>query len=87
LPTVVFGRFAGGLNAATQRLHDWRRARRPNADRVMPVQFNSWYPYFGEPTAEAMLAFVPVAKRLGCEAFVVDAGWYRTDEGDSAENW
>ena len=51
------------------------------------MQFNSWYPYFGEPTSDAMLALVPVAKRLGCEAFVVDAGWYRTDEGESAESW
>jgi alpha-galactosidase len=87
LPTVLFGRFAGNLNAATQRLHDYRRARRPNPDRPIPVQFNSWYPYFGEPTSDAMLAFVPTAKHLGCEAFVVDAGWYRTDEGESAEGW
>ncbi len=87
LPTVLFGRFEGGLNQATQRLHDWRRARRPDPDRVIPVQFNSWYPYFGEPTSDAMLALVPVAKRLGCEAFVVDAGWYRTDEGESTGSW
>jgi alpha-galactosidase len=87
LPTVLFGRSDGGLNVATQRLHDWRRARRPDADQPIPVQFNSWYPYFGEPTSDAMLKFVPVAKRLGCEAFVVDAGWYRTDEGESAESW
>ncbi len=87
LPTVLFGRFGGDLNAATRSLHDWRRARRPNPNRPIPVQFNSWYPYFGEPTSDAMLALVPVAKRLGCEAFVVDAGWYRTDEGELAESW
>jgi alpha-galactosidase len=34
-----------------------------------------------------MLALVPLAKRLGCEAFVVDAGWFRTDESDSAADW
>ena len=87
LPTMLFGRCDGDLNVATHRLHDWRRARRPDPDRSIPVQFNSWYQYFGEPTAEAMLALVPVAKRLGCEAFVVDAGWYRTDEGDTASEW
>jgi alpha-galactosidase len=87
LPTVLFGRTDGALNAATQRLHDWRRARRPDPDQPIPVQFNSWYPYFGEPTSDAILNLVPVAKRLGCEAFVVDAGWYRTDEGESAESW
>ena len=86
-PTVLFGRLDGDLNAATQRLHDYRRVRRPDPDRPIPVQFNSWYPYLGEPTSDAMLAFVPAAKRLGCEVFVVDAGWYRTDEGESAADW
>ena len=87
LPSVLFGRLEGDLNAATQRLHDFRRARRPDPDRPIPVQFNSWYPHAGEPTADSMLALVPVARRLGCEAFVVDAGWYRTDEGESAADW
>jgi alpha-galactosidase len=87
LPAVLFGRFPGGLNAATQRLHDYRRAHRPDPDRPIAVQFNSWYPYFGDPTADAMLPLVPVAARLGCEAFVVDAGWYRTDDGDSDADW
>lgn len=87
LPTVLFGRFDGDLNAATRRLHDWRRARRPDPDRVIPVQFNSWYAYAGDLTAEGMLAILPAARRLGCEAFVVDAGWYRTDQGESAEDW
>jgi alpha-galactosidase len=87
LPTVLFGRFEGDLNAATQRLHDYRRKHRPDPWRPVPVQFNSWYPYLGEPNASAMLALVPLAKRLGCEAFVVDAGWFRTDEDDSAADW
>jgi len=87
LPTVLFGRFDGDLNAATQRLHDYRRKHRPDPERPIPVQFNSWYPYLGEPNAAAMLALVPLAKRLGCEAFVVDAGWFRTDDDDSAADW
>jgi len=87
LPRAVFGRIEEGLNRATQALHDYRRARRPNPDRPIPVQFNSWYPYFGEPTAATMLALVPRAQRLGCEVFVVDAGWYRPDQGDSAQDW
>ncbi|HEY4167253.1 MAG TPA: alpha-galactosidase [Reyranella sp.] len=87
LPTVLFGRIAGSLNAGTQRLHDLRRALRPNPDRAMPVQFNSWYPYLGEPTAGVLMPLVPIAKRIGCEAFVVDAGWYRTDDGESEAEW
>jgi alpha-galactosidase len=87
LPTVLFGRFDADLNIATQRLHDYRRKHRPNPGLPIPVQFNSWYPYLGEPTAAAMLALVPLVKQLGCEAFVVDAGWFRTDEDDSAAAW
>jgi alpha-galactosidase len=87
LPTVLFGRFDGGFNAATQRLHDFRRAHRPDPDRLIPVQFNSWYPYPGEPSAEAMLALVPLAQRLGCEAFVVDAGWYSAEGVDVVADW
>src|SRR5262249_60878421 len=78
-PTVLFGRFDGDLNAATQHLHDYRHTHRPDPDRVMPVQFNSWYPYLGEPNAEAMLGLVPFAQSIGCEVFVVDAGWFKTD--------
>jgi alpha-galactosidase len=87
LPTVLVGRVDGSLNTATQRLHDFRRARAPNPERPIPVQFNSWYPYLGEPTAQLLLPLVPIAKRIGCEAFVVDAGWYRTDEGESDADW
>ena len=87
LPEVLFGRINGSLNIATQRLHDFRRARRPDPARPIPVQFNSWYPYLGEPTADLLIPLVPIAKRIGCEAFVVDAGWYRTDDGESDAEW
>lgn len=87
LPEVLFGRIGGSLNIATQRLHDLRRARRPDPARPIPVQFNSWYPYLGEPTADLLIPLVPIAKRIGCEAFVVDAGWYRTDDGESDAEW
>ncbi len=87
LPTMLFGRTDGDLNRVTQALHDWRRAHRPDPERPIPVQFNSWYPYFGEPTAATMLALVPQARRLGCEAFVVDAGWFRAGDDDLDVDW
>lgn len=87
LPTVLFARFEGLPDLAARRLHDHRRAHRPDPDRAIPVQYNSWYPHQGEPNAEALLPLVPLVKKLGCEAFVVDAGWYRTDEGESDAEW
>jgi alpha-galactosidase len=87
LPAVAIVRVAGGLDAATHRLHDYRRALGPDPARDVPVQFNSWYPHPGEPDLAAMLALVPLAARLGCEVFVLDAGWYTTEIEDPAENW
>jgi alpha-galactosidase len=87
LPVVLFGRFDGDLDDGTRRLHDYRRSIRPDPNRSIPVQFNSWYPHRGEPTAETMLALIPKAKRLGCEVFVIDAGWYRTDDADTDDDW
>ncbi|SKA26978.1 alpha-galactosidase [Enhydrobacter aerosaccus] len=87
LPTVLFGRFEDNLDGATRQLHDYRRAHRPDPERPMPVQFNSWYPFAGEPSAEALVPLIPTVKELGCEVFVVDAGWYRTESGESDADW
>lgn len=34
-----------------------------------------------------MKEFAEAAARLGCETFVLDAGWYTTEQEDPAENW
>ena len=87
LPTVLFGRIAGDLNHATHHLHDYRRRHRPDPDRRIPVQFNSWYPKLDALNEADMLALIPRAASLGCEAFVLDAGWFATDQGDPATGW
>ncbi len=86
LPRAIVVR-APSLDEATHRLHDYRRALGPDSTRDVPVQFNSWYPHPGEPDFDAMLELVPVARQLGCEVFVLDAGWYTTEIEDPAENW
>jgi alpha-galactosidase len=87
LPAIAFGRIEGNTNRATQALHDYRRARRPNPDRPIPVQYNTWYALKGEPTARIIRRLIPVAARLGCEAFVVDAGWFRAGDQDIVAGW
>jgi alpha-galactosidase len=88
LPDALLGCVAGDLNAATQRLHDYqRRHLRPDPDRPVPVQFNSWYPHPGEPPVATMKVFATTAAQLGCEVFVLDAGWYTTEQEDPAEDW
>ena len=87
LPTVLFGRFDGPFGNAIRKLHDYRRMHRPDPERAIPVQFNSWYPFLGEPKAKALVPLIPIVQRLGCEAFVVDAGWYRDENGESDADW
>lgn len=88
LPDALLACIPGDLNDATQRLHDYRRLHvRPDPDRAIPVQFNSWYPYPGEPPVAKMKEFVDAAVELGCELFVQDAGWYTTEVEDPQESW
>lgn len=88
LPEVIMLRAAGDLNLATQRLHDLRRRLQIRDVERIPVQFNSWYPYSGDPTSETMTALASVARDLGCEVFVLDAGWYTNDgEPQSDDLW
>jgi alpha-galactosidase len=88
LPDALLACVPGDLNAATRRLHDYRRRRlRPDNDRSIPVQFNSWYPYQGEPPVDKMKEFASTAVELGCEVFVLDAGWYTTETEDPDEWW
>lgn len=84
---MLLGCVAGDLNAATHRLHDYGRRQRPNPERPLPVHFNSWYPYQGEPPVAKMQEFAVAAADLGCETFVLDAGWYTTEVENPDETW
>ncbi len=86
LPETVFGRVAGDLNSATQRLHAWRRAHRLAPARPIPVQFNSWYSHYEELSTDAMLRMIPLVRDLGCEGFVIDSGWFGADDADAASS-
>ena len=87
LPDMLLGCVAGDLNAATRTMHRYLRHRRPDPERVIPVQFNSWFPYQGEPTVDTMKAYAERASVLGCEVFVLDAGWYTTRTENPDDGW
>ncbi|MEA2594797.1 MAG: alpha-galactosidase, partial [Thermomicrobiales bacterium] len=87
LPTAVIGCVPGDLNAATHRLHDLRRRRRPNPDRPVPVHFNTWYPATEHIPVDRAKEFVPQAAALGCESLVLDAGWFRKELPVEGDGW
>lgn len=87
LPAAILGCVPGDLNAATQRLHDLRRARRPNPDRPVPVHFNTWYPAVEFIPFERAKEYAHHAADLGCELLVVDAGWFRKEVEVEGDGW
>lgn len=87
LPQVLLGFEHGTPDAAVRRLHDWWRARRPDPDRPVPVQFNTWYACDEAVDEAGVLALIPQAAALGCEVFVLDAGWYATQAHAPQANW
>jgi alpha-galactosidase len=48
-----------------------------------PVVYNTWFHEFEVLDVPRLRAQLAAAREIGCEAFVVDAGWY----GAGAENW
>ena len=83
VPACV-GAVRGGVDEAMAELTRYRRAiRRKHPDHMrLPIIFNDYMNcLFGDPTTEKELPIIEAAADMGCEYFVIDAGWY-TDE-----NW
>ncbi|MBM4144547.1 MAG: alpha-galactosidase [Lentisphaerae bacterium] len=57
--------------------HHYRSAK-PQA----PVVYNTWFDQFEILDVPRLRTQLAAAKELGCEVFVVDAGWYGAGEGD-----
>ena len=76
---------------AMGQLTTYRRAiRRPNKDdENLPVIFNDYMNcLFGDPTTEKEIPLIDAAAEIGCEYFVIDAGWYAPGEWwDSVGEW
>jgi alpha-galactosidase len=48
-----------------------------------PVAYNTWFDTFDQFDVDRLKQQVAAARQLGCEVFVVDAGWF----GQGATNW
>lgn len=83
VPAVV-GSVKGGVDETFAELTKYRRViRRKNKDNEnLPVIFNDYMNcLWADPTTEKELPIIDAAAEIGCEYYVIDAGWY-TDE-----NW
>ncbi|AYM01613.1 glycoside hydrolase family 36 protein [Levilactobacillus yiduensis] len=76
---VAFGQLIGDFEDAIGEMTKYRRAiRRPNADdQKLAVIFNDYMNGLsGDPTTAKELPLIDAAKKVGCEYFVIDCGWY-----------
>ena len=72
----------GDVQDACARLTRCHKPSKPAAqERDLPIVFNEWCTSWGEPSHENMLAIADRLQGSGCRYLVMDAGWYRSDNG------
>ena len=54
--------------------------RLPENLHTPPVVYNSWLYRFTDFTREQLREQLSAAKKIGCEVFIVDAGWFGTEQ-------
>ena len=83
LPAILVQELPRGEpEAAAPALHMHLETNLPRDSKpYMPVLYNSWFYNFDSFGLSEMRDQLAAAGRIGCEVFVVDAGWYGT--GDS----
>lgn len=62
------------LSMNCEKLHAYMHERAPR--REMPIIYNSWMSRFDDISYEKLAPQVMRAAEIGCEYFVIDAGWF-----------
>lgn len=90
LPQIVCYAFRDRTDMDCWKLHRYMNTNYPR--KVLPMAFNSWMYRFDRFTFDMLMNQLSVAKELGLEYFVIDAGWFGkgnrwvTSVGDWEEN-
>ena len=74
LPTILYYDFTEKRDMAAYKLHRWCNKVYPA--RSMPVIYNSWLARADLISYDFLADQLAVAKRIGVDYFVVDAGWF-----------
>lgn len=74
LPEILYYEVRNRIGLDCWKLHHYCNERWPR--RETPVIFNSWLYLFSDLSVENITACIPVAEKIGCEYFVIDAGWF-----------
>ena len=79
LPEVIFYQADNKTDLDAYKLHKVYNQLYPR--RVTPVLYNSWLYCYDYLDIDALLEQADVARDLGVEAFMIDAGWFGEGEG------
>lgn len=84
LPEILFHPLPDGeVHLAAPALHRYLLSHHHrDAKPYAPVVFNTWFDQFEILDVPRLRTQLAAAKEVGCEVFVVDAGWYGAAEGD-----
>ena len=86
-PILYAARSDAGLNGLSDRLHPFVRDRVLGGrlrDKPRPVHFNTWEAVYFRHEIEELKALADSAAAAGAERFVLDDGWFRGRNDDTA---
>ncbi len=94
-PPMTIGYAAKGFSQMSEILYDWEydyllpKGTTDKAHAVRPIIYNTWYPYQFDIDEKKLIDFIPKAKYVGAELYVVDDGWMvgRTDTKAGLGDW
>lgn len=83
-PTAIVGFSNRGFEHMSEMLYDWQfdyilpRGKKTDlAHEPRPIIYNTWYPYEFNIDEDKLVQFIPKAKYIGAELFVIDDGWMK----------
>lgn len=71
---VVYYEFSDKLSIDCHKLHSWFTKKYPR--KSFPVFYNTWLTFFDKVDIPLIFEQIREAKDIGCEYFVIDAGWF-----------
>ena len=86
-PDAIVAVSTSGRNGAAAAFHDAVRARLSwpgGAMRPRPVHLNSWEACYFDHDEERIVALAEAAASVGVERFILDDGWFRNRNDDTA---
>ena len=88
-PSLIVGYSDRGFEHMSEILFDWqfdhilpRGKKSDKAHAPRPVIYNTWYPYEFDIDEEKLIGFIPKAKYIGAELYVIDDGWMKGRSND-----